>query len=115
MVGTEILWFDQILKLSLKSCARKQALLLWRLRFEDIEQFQTKPHGHHLPLKLRESAVNWPWLATTNHAAWAAYVLASAHASFEVVADLHRCLVQEVKQVRFITAQRIAHASAFSS
>lgn len=87
MASIEIMGRDQILKLSRKSCARKQALLLWRLRFEDFEQFQAHLHSEHPVLRLRESALYWPWMEAANHTAWAAYALASAHASFEVVAD----------------------------
>ncbi|WP_147383840.1 hypothetical protein [Noviherbaspirillum sedimenti] len=87
MTNEDIFWKDQILNLSRKLCPRKQAMLLWRLRFEDIDQFQQSPRRQAPRLHLRESALNWPWQATANQTAWAGFALTSAHASFEVVAN----------------------------
>lgn len=65
---------DEALYPSMKMCPRSQALALWRLHFETLD-------GDKRSLTLREAALNWPWGATADCAAWAGYVLASFHAA----------------------------------
>lgn len=79
-------WRDDALLLSHRLCPKLQAILLWRLRMEEVDFVANMLKDKQRELRLREATLNWPSPGAADDGTWAFYVLASAHASFDIVA-----------------------------